>query len=606
MAYAPPTGNAIYFGLHGAYTPPAGDAINFNGGNLSGNPAWWRPGVGGEIRLPYGRGGQRDRRLRPVWGGGLRIDNHQRQPWGAPAAIDPALTSPWRGLVEIRHDSRLGWLHLAAIEAGPAVAWNCPPPEDAARAVGWDHLALRDRGVGSPFHLPPPVDAALAVPWGSLAWVDRELVAPYSAPPPNDRHHHTLWGRLSYARICLRRYLYPTGDAIVLAFHQTLADTGDGVQIPLRFEHLSYDLRCTHRPTSGGRDAYLYHRPEPFPHAPTQRVYIIMNNALLTRLPDRAPLDVAAMRLTTDQDSWCWGFEATLNSRAALDLVMPTSGGPVAVEAEINGVLWVVQVEGWRESKVFGRGGWTISGRSLSAQLAAPYARARSWVEDSAKTAVQLAEAELVNTGWGLTWSQTDWLVPAGAWSYQDLTPLEAIQRLANAAGGTVLTHVADQTLIVAPRYPVSPWAWGEATPALSIPDAMIRELGREWRPGPAANAVFVSGTNQGVVVRVLRDGSAGDLVAPDVADSLITEVAPGRERGRNILAAAGNWGICSLGLPLMVSPDLPGLLLPGTLLEINENSLPWRGQVRGVTISASRNNGLRVSQEVEVARYHG
>jgi len=547
-----------------------------------------------------------DPAVRAIW---RSIDGqhaHKQFSWDQPAVEDPSVSSPWEELHELRLRNRAGWERLARVEDTETLPWLGWAPNDRKQTTPWDELPGKDIDRVAPYIAPPANDLDRILSWNELPVKEAERVLPYGAPPPNDEHHRTLWGKKYYEEICQRRYEPPAGDQIILNFDQPIAGVGGGDHIDFYFETLNYDQRCRHREHSGWRDQYIFTRPPVIPGAPVQRVYIIMNNALLSRLPGHEPIDVSTMRLTADLDSWCWGLEATVNSRAALDMVAPDGSGPVSVEVEINGWRWVVMVESWRESKQFGRASWTINGRSESAQLAAPYAPSRSYTEENDRTAVQLVEAELLNTGWSVDWQQVGWLVTAGAWSYQNLTPMQAILRVAKSAGGVVLTDAEDKTLIVQPRYPSSPWNWDVATPDLIIPDAMIRDLGRDWRPGPNYNAVYVSGTNQGVTVRVYREGSVGDALAPSMADSLITEVAVGRERGRNILAAAGNWDLCRISVPLMAEPDLPGLILPGALLEINESGIPWRGQVMGVSISAARNNGLRVAQGLEVACYHG
>src|SRR5690606_13024878 len=107
------------------------------------------------------------------------------------------------------------------------------------------------------------------------------------------------------------------------------------------------------------------------------------------------------------------------------------------------------------------------------------------------------------------------------------------IARIAAAAGGYVQATPNTKTLRVLPRYPVAPWNWGGETPGLILPLAVVTETGTDWQPQDEANGVYVSGeTGDGVLVHVVRDGTAGNLQAPMVVDRLITEVAAGRNRG--------------------------------------------------------------------------
>ena len=558
-------------------------------------------------RLKFDRSLKEDHQVEAPWIAAPPKRIHHRTGLRKPAELRREYAAPWGKFRDLALHNRAGWERLARSEFLSELPWQSPPTKPRDHDLPWEDLPIQDRTVVEPYASPPARDFKRIFPWDELPARDRELRDPWSMPPPNDEHHATLWGPNHYARICFRDYLLPVGDGLVVDLGRDINSTGDGDHCDVLFDALSYDERCSMREPSGWRDQYIFLEPRTYPAAPVLRVYRVMNNVLLTRVSDSAPIDVAAMRLSADLGAWCWGFEATLNSREALDLVRPVSGVPVLVEVNINGFLWRVLVEGWRENKRFAGGGWTITGRSQSAQLAKPYAPARSYSETEARSAIQLAEAELLNTGFTLDWQQVDWLVSGGAWSYQNLTPLDAIKKIAAAAGGVVLSHVTDQVLIVQSKYPVDPWDFATATPEVALPDSLFREMGAEWRPAPAYNAVFVSGEGQGVQVKVTREGTAGDLLAGDVVDPLITEVAAGMERGRNILGAGGEWSFTRVSVPLFADPGIPGLILPGGLVEVQETGLAaWRGQVRSCSVSASRGNGLRVSQDLELGRFHG
>ena len=133
-----------------------------------------------------------------------------------------------------------------------------------------------------------------------------------------------------------------------------------------------------------------------------------------------------------------------------------------------------------------------------------------------------------------------------------------------------------------------------------------MRQAGRSWRRGPDYNGIFVSGTNQGVLAKVMRTGTSGNSLAPMITNDLITAVEVARESGRNKLAGFGNWQDGTFILPLMADPGLPGLLLPGTLLQANENNKAYKCQVVANTITANRQEGLKIRQNIDVRRYRG
>ncbi|MEO1868692.1 hypothetical protein R1T44_07010 [Cobetia amphilecti] len=337
----------------------------------------------------------------------------------------------------------------------------------------------------------------------------------------------------------------------------------------------------------------------PTPTIPVKRLYIVQNSARLVRLSDGLELPATQMTLSIDADSWAWSFSAGLAGRDAQALVTGTDGQPVEVMAEINGEQWRCLVDGWRRSESWQSHSVTISGRSLAAYLGAPYATARSYTEDSQATASQLARAELPE-GWSLDWRMTDWVVPAGAWSYDSLAPIDAISRIAQAAGGYVQAHQQDQTIIVAPRFEAAPWRWAESEVDLAVPRDIITQLGSDQQPGDARNAVWLHGDTGGIQAQIIRQGTAGDQLAPTVVDALITDQAPAQSRGIAELAATLRQSTESLQMPLAAS--LGGLLLPGMMIECDG----WRGVSRGVSVSASlQGRALSVRQSIELQRFH-
>lgn len=112
------------------------------------------------------------------------------------------------------------------------------------------------------------------------------------------------------------------------------------------FDEYSYDERCTQREPSGWRENYTYKPPKGRVPRPAELgVYIVLNNAMLCRLPDRTPIGVLSMSLSSKIDSWCWDFKAVLDTAADLALVKSSDGTPVPVEVEINGWKWVVMID---------------------------------------------------------------------------------------------------------------------------------------------------------------------------------------------------------------------------------------------------------------------
>ncbi len=143
---------------------------------------------------------------------------------------------------------------------------------------------------------------------------------------------------------------------------------------------------------------------------PILKVYFMSNSVDAVRLPGREPIPAKSLRLSVDEGSWAWGLSASLPYRA-LEMVEPTASGPVEIEIAINGVAWVMLVEGFDVRREFGQARLDIRGRSTAAYLAAPYAPKRSFIPAVPFASRQLTEQELTRAGL-MTGFALDWRLP--------------------------------------------------------------------------------------------------------------------------------------------------------------------------------------------------
>lgn len=320
---------------------------------------------------------------------------------------------------------------------------------------------------------------------------------------------------------------------------------------------------------------------------PIRRLYFVINNVTLHRVPDGVEVPVFNLSLSLDAASWTWGFEASLPASAE-SLVDPgAASGPVELLASVNGTAFRVLAENISRERIFGDASIRISGRGRNAVLAAPYAPVMTFSNAEGRTARQLMDDVLtvngVPLGWSVDWGLTDWTVPAGAFAHQG-TWIEALAAIAGAAGGYLMPHPTAQSLRVRHRYPVAPWEWGSVTPDFVLPvDAVARESVR-WLEKPAYSRVFVSGQEVGVLAQVTRAGTAGDVLAPMVVDALITEAPAARQRGIAILSDTGRQIEVSLRLPVLADA---GIIEPGAFVEYQDGSVTRLGLVRATQVQA-------------------
>ncbi|MCL6268624.1 hypothetical protein M3P05_01480 [Sansalvadorimonas sp. 2012CJ34-2] len=137
-----------------------------------------------------------------------------------------------------------------------------------------------------------------------------------------------------------------------------------------------------------------------------------------------------------------------------------------------------------------------------------------------------------------------------------------------------------------------------------SVPESMMLNMSVEWSPEPAYNAVYVSGTYEGVAVEVTRNGTVGDEPAPDIVENWLVDVAVNTERGRNLLSEGGQQGVVSLDIPLTSTDEEPGLVLPGELVEVMVTP-SWVGLCLSTSIQTPGSGTGRVIQTLSVERHY-
>lgn len=350
--------------------------------------------------------------------------------------------------------------------------------------------------------------------------------------------------------------------------------------------NLDFDLGCVlPSPVWTGADFFLdietCDRVKPHGWLPpvAPRVIIVMHTLSIVTLPDGTPIPCDEVQVVTDLDSWAWRWSASVKG-AAEELAQTQK----EIELTVDSLIWRGITESYDAERLFGAVAARVGGRSLSAYLAEPYTDPRARIESTDRTANQLAEDELYNTGWALDWNTVDWLVPAGAFAYDALTPIGAVKQIAEACGAVVQSHPWDTRIIVLPRYPVSAWGLDAAQPDVTIPAGVITRMSTRWQPNALYRGVWVFGRSQGVGVRVYRTGTDGAPYAQMVVDPLVTHVDAGRERGRNILSGSGKRAVITATMPLL--PDV-GLIVPGSIVEVADTP-SWKAYAVGVSISAS------------------
>ena len=333
---------------------------------------------------------------------------------------------------------------------------------------------------------------------------------------------------------------------------------------------------------------------------PLLKVYMLVYQSNAVLIPSGERVVLSGVRIESSDDGFGWSLSAS----GPVDLVeqlAPRGGLQQQIRITINDIDWVFTVKRPVRTRSFE--GWqaSVSGQSVTSLLGAPYRKSQQWGISSTMTAQQIAIDALQYSGVDLEWSAVDWQVPAAAWSHEG-TPLSVVMRIAEAAGAVVRSHRTNPVLQVMPQYGALPWAWASATPDVQMPGQIILQDTLTDLEQQVRNAVYVSGTSAGGVVGlVVRAGTAGELLAQQITDPLMTDVQAVRQRGSVPLADASLRWRQEISVPLITGGTAPGLILPGHLIEVKEPGETWRGLVRHLSL---QENMPEFTQTLTVDRY--
>ncbi|WP_445425164.1 hypothetical protein [Alishewanella sp. HL-SH06] len=545
------------------------------------------------------------------------------------AAIKQQLvTANWQSGNDITAQVRMRFSSAPAIILNTTANWAITPVKQQHWQLGWQVIPLQQQQVKLRWRQLPLQQqhtlthwrmAALkqqqnVATWGVSALHTQQLQTGYIYPGITAKRFDLLWRtdgevtryyRLPYgprppSYICTQNYVPPSGKVTLRFIDPAQPQQGN---VTLRFSNANNPIVCV-LDNGGGL-------MPPSPEVPTidtsrpirparRRSYIMQPQLRCYRVSDNLEINIISASWAINRSSWAANI--TLNCGSRIDRDRLLTGGPQLFKLVVNGYELFGLAENGSMSHSFGQSSWTITGRSSIAELASPNAAARSYTNTTSKSVAALITDELDNTGWSLNFDMLPFNVPAGAFSYQNKTPIEAIAQIVAGIGGMLYPDGSTNTLHVKPQWPVVPWGITIATADVAVHDDVILNYSESPASTPACNAVFVRGEQQGVECKVRRSGTAGDVLANDIVDPIITDQLAARQRGTAELAECGRKTQISITLPVM--QDLP-LCLPGTLLGVAWQTDIYKGMVDSVNLTASRNNdgSMTVRQTVGVIR---
>lgn len=539
-------------------------------------------------------------------------------PWGMSARVAASPGMAWRAAYGREAVSRLAWGSFPALASRAGVRWSEGAHRDGASRSAWFSLPTRHASAMSAWAVPAVLSVRTNSSWLASP-THRSFLAERwrAAQRTGGRQLSSFWLSADRHELTMR---FPWRGAPLAQWSPTTPVPPPEPPIPPGFpsgNRIGLHLGC---PLSNVRGIVPLNLGVVACYGvrPAQRSYIVINTLEVVRLPDRTPIDVVAVSINGSAASFAWDLQMALARGSDETLLQPTASGPARVEVRVNGFAWVFIVESRSRSREWSDQGLdvavTIAGRSPSALLASPYAPVRSKVSTVDRLAQQHAGDELENTGFTVDYGAVDWVIPAGAWYYEGLAPIDAVGRIAAASGAVVMTSPSSDELRVRARYPASPWDWTTSPPGVTISDDIVFTESDALRSRPLYNAVVVSGEllGKGVTVRAVRDGEASVLYAEQVSDPMINTIPVATERARNILSDRGEQSEITIVLPVFSAPSTgqPGPVLPLTLVSMLSSQGGWVGLANALSITArwegsGTASALVVDQTVIIERHY-
>ncbi|MEX5380523.1 hypothetical protein [Acinetobacter towneri] len=334
------------------------------------------------------------------------------------------------------------------------------------------------------------------------------------------------------------------------------------------------------------------------PAIPNQNWWYILNSLSVTRLDNGAEILVYDGNYRTDRSSWAWSYSLTV-PHTEIAKLEPINGQPVILKIMVNGHEHHMLLENRTRSRNFGNITYTLTGRSQTALLDAPYAPLRSFLQENERTSVQLAQAELdrVFSDTVLNWQLIDdlgWIVTNNSLSYSNLAPIAAIKLIAESGGGFIYSEKGSNTLSIKPLYKKTFWDTLTVDDYDRLaPESLVTSQSTDYELYPDYNGITLTNDRTGKQGQIKRTGTAADVLLPPENNPLFDVVSMGAF-GKAKLAKAGMVETHTFTMP--ISTEV-GECAPGEVFAFNAQ---WWGIVESVSVSFSY---AKVNQTVKVER---
>lgn len=337
---------------------------------------------------------------------------------------------------------------------------------------------------------------------------------------------------------------------------------------------------------------------------PDLRSYIVLNTVTATL--GGIAIDPIDFNIKTDLDSYCWQGGIKISDKqyqkvkAKLDVAR---GSEPLVIVTVNGVSYSFIAEEVSRNRVFGNYSYSISGRSITAQLGKDYAHSQGGTINQDLYASQIINMQLADLPFSIDrFEVKDWLIPAGTLNTSNQTPISIISQIAQACGAEAISDPLEPKLSIIPRWKKPAWEMATATADLVIPMGVVQSISDQKKVNPRYNTVTLIGRTQGS--EVYRNLQGRNLIAPVDNSVLYTDRDCVVPKGIQILSDSGAHGLYTLKMRVADKYNMP-LVSLGQILQISDPEGAWKGIVTGVSLDVGRDNdAITVWQTVNIDRY--
>jgi hypothetical protein len=336
----------------------------------------------------------------------------------------------------------------------------------------------------------------------------------------------------------------------------------------------------------------------PNPNNPTigRRLFILYQDVIVTDATDSIEYPFLSVSFSTDQSRYGWSGTGAYHA-ASSNTEIPTVGQEVHIH--INGVV-VYKMLIIRQSSSLQHGSLTIitvEMQSLTAQLDDYYHPLVSVTETDPLELAQLAERQIYDSAWTMSWQTISPVIQPGVFSYAKLSPIKIIAAAAQGASAFVLSDLSDQRFIVKPRWPVSAWELQDAMAHVEIPQNGIITASTRTGFDDYKTAVHVTGVHSSCLQAQVTMSTTADLkwIDGSVTNALCCDVDIARAAG--IAALSDQYppvSAQSLTLPFSPAANDIGfnLYYPGDIALIGT----LKAVIYGVSVNITRGNDGRLT----------